>query len=158
MTSGGARARSGPAPDPKALARERDGSEWVVLPAGGRAGTPPDWPLTEASPRELEWWVRLWAYPQAEQWEKLGQAVEVAIYVRRLSEVEAPGAPAALGTLVRQLSENLGLTIPGMLRLKWHLVAPGADPTVAPSGPPPHSPRAASSRTRLKVVRGDAGA
>src|SRR4051812_19912484 len=81
---GGARTNSGPAPDPNALARERDGGEWTVLPAQGRAGDPPQWALTEASARELEWWVRVWSAPQAEQWERLHQDVEVALYVRRL--------------------------------------------------------------------------
>ena len=37
--------RSGPAPDPNALKRDRDGKQWAKLPAGGRTGAPPPWPL-----------------------------------------------------------------------------------------------------------------
>lgn len=154
----GGHAASGPAPDPKALARERDGSEWVVLPAQGRVGEPPKWPLTDQSERELYWWARFWKYPQADQWEKLGLEVEVAVYVRRLSEVEVPGAPSSLGTLVRQLSEPLGLTIPGMLRLKWHLgKLPGAPVAVAPAADGTEAP-GPSSRHRFRVIDGEAGA
>ena len=156
MTSGGARVVSGPAPDPNALARERDGSEWVILPAEGRSGEPPMWPLTAASERELWWCRRLWAKPQAAQWEKLGQADEVAVYVRRLARAELPDAPVNLGTLLRQLGDALGLTIPGMLRLRWHLSRPGAPEMAAPGPVAPRLNAAPSSRGRFKVIRGEA--
>lgn len=46
MTSGGARARSGPAPDPNALRRTRDAKEWIKLKREGRGDVPaPEWPL-----------------------------------------------------------------------------------------------------------------
>ena len=156
----GGHGSSGPAPDPNALARERDAAQWTILPAGGRVGDPPDWPLTKASARELQWWARLWAYPQAQEWEKLGQAVEVAVYVRRLTQAEKPGAPVNLGTLLRQLADALGLTIPGMLRLRWHLSAPQAASLAqavghGPASAAPHPP-APSSRGRFQVIRGDA--
>lgn len=154
MVSGGARVRSGPAPDPNALARERDGGQWVILPPMGRVGPPPQWPLTEQSERERYWWVRLWATPQASQWEKLGQVVEVAIYTRRLAAAEQPDAPVNLGTLLRQLADALGLTIPGMLRLRWHLGGVSAAPTPAPA-PARARPAVPSSRGRFKVVRGE---
>jgi len=52
MPRGGARVNSGPAPDPTALRRERpsDKAEWRTLPAEGRKGRAPAWPL----PPELE--------------------------------------------------------------------------------------------------------
>jgi hypothetical protein len=156
MPSGGARVQSGPPPDPNALARERDGSEWSVLPAGGREGPAPKWPLTEASDRELWWWRRLWAKPQAVMWEKHGQVDEVAVYVRRLAQVELPNAPVPLGTLVRQLADALGLTLPGMLRLRWHLAAPGSraeEP--AKADVPGRGSAGPTSRGRLRVVRGE---
>lgn len=155
MPSGGARARSGPPPDPNALRRDRQNDgEWTVLPADGRAGDPPVWPLAELTPRENEMWWTLWARPQAVQWERMGQDIEVALYVRRLVEAEEPGSPTALGTLVRQMADALGLTIPGMRVNRWKI----APVVVAPSEPvrrravkaPP------SSRDRLRVVHGDA--
>lgn len=57
-------------------------------------------------------------------WERQKLGHEVAVYVRRLTEVEVPGAPTNLGTLVRQLGDDLGVTLPGMLRHHWRL---GAD-------------------------------
>lgn len=129
MPSGGARTRSGPPPDPTALRRDRksDG-EWTVLPTEGRSGAAPAWPLTEhdepaAAAREASLWERLWSTPQAAQWEKLGQDLEVALYVRRLAEAEQPGATANLATLVRQMADALGLTIPGLRTNRWKIAA-----------------------------------
>lgn len=47
MPRGGARANSGPPPDPNALRRDRkeDKAGWTILPAEGRTGELPDWPL-----------------------------------------------------------------------------------------------------------------
>lgn len=160
MSSGGARTRSGPPPDPAALRRDRksDG-EWTVLPAEGRAGDPPAWPLTEHevatwAGRELELWRRLWATPQAVQWDRMGQALEVALYVRRLVEAEQPGAAANLATLVRQMADALGLTIPGLRVNRWKIavdqVAEKRQQTEAPKSEGP------SARDRFKVVRGTA--
>ena len=117
MASGGARARSGPAPDPNALRRDRkdDAQGWTTLPAEGRQGPAPVWPLLGQSEREAELWVIYWAKPQAVLWEHNNQELEVALHVRRLAEVELPDAPTGLGTLVRQQMDALLLTIPAML-------------------------------------------
>lgn len=47
MPRGGARANSGPPPDPNALRRDRkeDKAGWTILPAEGRTGPLPEWPL-----------------------------------------------------------------------------------------------------------------
>lgn len=47
MPRGGARANSGPPPDPNALRRDRadDKAGWTLLPAMGREGDTPEWPL-----------------------------------------------------------------------------------------------------------------
>lgn len=44
---GGSRVNSGPPPDPRAFRRERptDQQGWRTLPAGGRTGSAPKWPL-----------------------------------------------------------------------------------------------------------------
>lgn len=154
MGSGG-HAHSGPPPDPNALRNERsDVLGWKVLDVNGRPGDPPPWPLTPADDREVWHWERLWKTPQAIQWEILGQVVEVAIYVRRLCEVEVPGATAALGNHVLRLGEGLGLTIPGLLRNRWQ-IGGGTKPveTPAPTGTEGR-PRTAggSVRGRLTVV------
>ena len=102
--------------------------------------------------------MRLWKTPQATEWEKLGLHVEVAIYVRRLVEVEAPGATAALGNHVLRLAEGLGLTIPGLLRNRWQIGGGAAPaPTEAPTGTDGQTPRrsSGSARGRLTVVSDD---
>jgi hypothetical protein len=121
MPKGGARTRSGPAPDPTALRRDRDAGEWTILPAEGRQGATPDWPLTVQAEREEDLWEDLWAKPQALVWERYGQEVEVALYVRRLVEAEERGAAAVLTTLVRQMADSLGLTTPGMRANRWRI-------------------------------------
>src|SRR4051812_9777434 len=99
MASGGARPRSGPPPDPNALRRDRStDAEWTTLPAA-RSGPIPVWPLfVKPGPAEQSHWDALWRKPQAVQWEANGQEVEVALYVRSLSEAEIPGAASNLRT------------------------------------------------------------
>jgi hypothetical protein len=130
----GGHARSGRVPDPNALRRERDGNDWIVLPAAGRSGRVPQWPLVKQQPREKTLWTRLWKLPQAVEWERQHLELEVAIHVRTLAEAEQPGAIAALRTLVRQQAEALGLSIPGMHRNRWRIdaVAPSAPVRLAP--------------------------
>ena len=154
MSSGGARARSGPPPDPMALRRQRPGdAEWTTLPAEGRAGDPPMWPLAGESEREVKLWQALWAMPQAVTWDAMRQDLEVALYVRDLALFEQPGAPVNLGTLVRQQADALGLTIPGLRSNRWKIAQAAAEqpkrkPRVSASSRP-------SARDRFRVIDGD---
>ena len=151
MASGGARARSGPAPDPNALRRDREAGQWVTLPAEGRKGPVPEWPLPEPTERELELWRQMWCKPQALLWERNGQHHEVAMYCRRFAAAEEHGASVAAGTLVRQMMDSLLLTIPAMRSARVRIAEAqeqGADAT-------PTRRKRTSSRARLTVVRGD---
>ena len=152
MTKGGARARSGPAPDPNALRRDRDAGEWTVLPANGRQGATPDWPLSEQSIREVELWESLWRKPQAIMWERFGQELEVALYVRRFAEAELMDSRVNLSTLVRQMADSLGLTTPGMRANRWRVTVEEQESRPAARRGPARPP---SARSRLKVVPGD---
>lgn len=159
MPRGGARPNSGPAPDPFSLRtaqRQATGiaAGWIVLPLAGRPGAAPDWPLTSATARELDVWARLWATPQATQWERLAQEVQVAIYVRRLVEVEKPGAAAALGSLVVRLADGLGLTIPGLRANRWQLGAEQAQ-TASVRAIRGDSPRSARDRMAVRTATGE---
>lgn len=157
MPKGGARTRSGPAPDPTALRRERDAGEWTILPAEGREGATPDWPFEEQSIREAVLWERLWRMPQALMWERYGQDFEVALYVRRLAEAEKPDSAVVLSTLVRQIADSLGLTTPGMRSNRWRIDRPSAEDE-APTGSgavPALAPT--SARARLRAVAGGSG-
>lgn len=118
MTSGGARARSGPPPDPNALRRDRDASQWERFPAT-RPAPAPAWPLSKATKRELELWRRVWARGEANAWEAYGMDTEVAMYVRNLREVEAPGASATSRNLLLRQMDSLGLTMGGKAKNRW---------------------------------------
>lgn len=145
----GTSARSGRPPDPTALRRERDGEQWVTLPAEGRKGAAPKWPLAGQSDREKELWAREWRRPQAVMWEHNGQEVEVAMYVRSLVAAEKREAPTNARTLVRQQQEALGLSIPGLLRNRWKI----ADSEPQHRGARQHV-AAPASRERFKVASG----
>jgi len=158
MASGGARARSGPAPDPNALRRERDAGEWTILPQEGRTGATPAWPLAEQTIRESELWADLWRKPQALMWERYGQEYEVALYVRRFSEAESLDSRVNLSTLVRQMADSLGLTTPGMRANRWRIASDEvAERRESSASAPSGQARKRSARDRFKVVPGEGG-
>lgn len=177
MPSGGARARSGPAPDPNALRRDRkDDAAWVTLPAEGYTGGVPDFPLPRAiqfahffekSKRvdvpdevetaavwdaELELWAELWRKPQAVMWKKLGLEFEVASYVRGFLESVKAEASAGLKTAVLRMSGEIGLSLPGMHQLRWKLSTDELAEKRSEKSDVPSS--AASVQARLGAVSG----
>lgn len=145
MVSGGARARSGPAPDPDSYrSLKRD---WVDLPAVW-SGEVPEWPLpSSASAVELEFWESMWRKPQAKMWAAFGVEMQVAAYVRVFLESVEPGATSALKTTARQLDNELGISIAPMLALGWRIV--DSDAPVLPAST---SARRTSSGDWLKAV------
>jgi hypothetical protein len=122
MSSGGARARSGPAPDRNSIRNGRAGADWIRLPASGRKGEPPAFPLPRSTKRERTIWAGEWKRPQAIMWESNGQELEVALYVRTIREAEQPKAAASLRTLLVRMQEHLGLSQPGLARNRWVIV------------------------------------
>ncbi|MCO1338076.1 hypothetical protein BJH93_04080 [Kocuria polaris] len=141
MPRGGARVNSGPAADPKAIRRERkdDQRQWTLLPARGRPGNAPAWPLEKwreleknrpeeerndqaaraLDKRELDVWRQIWKTPQAVAWERLGWKHDVALYVRLLTQGERGNLKAA--GEARQWSDRLGLNQSAMLRNRWKI-------------------------------------
>src|SRR6059058_4474755 len=90
MARGGRRAHSGPLADLDAFARERDSSDWVVLPDSWPHDAP-SWPLDDpmdpgtGAPlfrheRELVLWTKLWAQGQAPAWILDKKETAVALY------------------------------------------------------------------------------
>jgi hypothetical protein len=155
----GGHAASGPAPDPNALRRNRpsDKAGWTTLPAEGRVGGPPVWPLMGMTDREFEVWRDLWAKPQAVAWEALDQGYEVALFVRALVQAEQPDAKVELQRVVRQYLDSLGLSVQGMLRNRWK-VAPAAEAEETPMPAAEAAPRRPSARDRLRIVPRGEGA
>jgi hypothetical protein len=75
-------------------ARGARGRGVLVLPAEGRKGVSPKWPMPDpATPAEKELWRELWHTPQAVEWERLGWS--------------------------RELEDRLGLTPKAMRLLLW---------------------------------------
>lgn len=142
----------GPPPKPGARrpnnGRQNDGMQVVAaqLPAAGRPGKPPKWPLPgRMLAGELDAWRSAWATPQAAEWERLGWDRMIARYVRILVESEQPEATAATRGEVRQLEDRLGLSPMSMLRLRWSVVDADADDVSV-------APAKTSARERLRVV------
>jgi hypothetical protein len=147
--AGGARLGAGRTPDPNALRRDRkDDAAWTVLPADGRIGAVPSWPLIDPTPREIQFWADLWKKPQAIIWEQNEQALQVAMYVRTFCEAEVAGAHTNLRTLLRQQAGELLLTIPAMLSARVRI----AHDEVAAKRDEVEAPKRLSARDRLKAV------
>lgn len=150
MPRGGARSVSGPPPDPNALRRSRpsDAAGWTTLPREPVYEAPPEWPLINPTPREIEFWLELWQKPQSLMWRQLDQSIEVAFFVRKMVEAEVPKASVELRKSIRQDLDSLGLSVQGMLRNRWKIEE------AAESGPLPAvtTPTKPSAKNRLKVV------
>lgn len=123
-----------------------------MLPAEGRQGPLPEWPLEEPmTPAEERMWQRVWRSPQAAMWEANGWFDTVARYVRIFIQATVPNAPVALQGPTTTLTKELGLTPQGMRMLMW---------TVAPAKSIQDSPQATERgmssvtdiRSRIKPV------
>lgn len=121
MARGGARAVSGPPPDPNSRRQQTkaQASGWLDLPAEGRSGDAPPWPFARQEDSEAETWDALWSTPQAVAWEATSTDPRiVALYVRRSVEAEED---AKASTEARQLGNLLGLDPASMLRNRWRI-------------------------------------
>ena len=155
MARGGARNRSGPAPDPNSGRSERRGFKLTALPSEGFRGDVPDFPLPDVTDRELEVWGSLWRTPQACAWSMQSwRWLNVADLVRLQVRGEAHDAPVNIATVVRQLRADLGLTPAGLKENGWAIaideVAARADAKATEAAAAPRK----SSRDRLSVVNG----
>lgn len=110
---------AGNGPDPNPNAKRRNARVGMThLPAGGRTGRPPAWPLRgTATAAEKHAWAQLWATPQAVAWERLGWTRVVARYVRVMLKAEDGDERAWAET--RLLEKELGLTPAALRSLMW---------------------------------------
>jgi len=96
----------------------------TILPAEGRKGAPPSWPLAgRHTAAEKITWAELWATPQAVAWETFGAGCVrvVARYCRLLHSAEAMNKDALAEA--RQIEDKLGLTPKAMRMLLWVISA-----------------------------------
>lgn len=109
----------------------------------------PEWPLTEATTRELVLWDRWWRKPEAVIWEKDGSADYVALTVRMFAEAEAEKASAETRKTVRMMMADLYLTRDSKDRAGFRVVS---DEVTAKRDEKASRP---TSRDRMKVVKAD---
>ncbi|MDO5099305.1 MAG: hypothetical protein Q4D85_11220 [Corynebacterium sp.] len=112
-----------PGPPPKKNARRRNARpDWVTLPAEGRKGRAPKWPLKGRSPAG---WTALWRKPQAVMWERNGDELLVARYLQISNLVQENLSSGKVPTNAlaeqRQLEDRLGLSPMAMKRLQWEI-------------------------------------
>lgn len=153
MSSGGARARSGPPPDRHAIRNGRSGADWIRLPASGRRGEPPRWPIPKPTSREKALWAELWKLPQALMWEAKSQELQVALYVRSLREAERTGASVAARTLLLRQEEYLGLSEPGLARNHWIIDSGSPDDAIPDDRPATGNAPLPISTARERLAR-----
>jgi hypothetical protein len=153
MPRGGARGRSGPAPDPNALRRDRksDQAGWTVLPSEGRTADAPSWPAPTQTDREAELWTEMWSTPQALIWERDGLRHYVAMFVRLLAEAEVEKASAENRKTVRMMYADLYLTSDSMARARIRIAE---DEVAAKAATKKPAATPTSARDRMKVVQG----
>jgi len=158
MASGGARNRSGPQADPNSGRSDRRGFKLTALPSEGYRGEVPDLSdfMPAATPRHEQVWAQLWSTPQACAWSmESWRWPIVADLVKYVVRSEPTDAPASLGTVVRQLRDDCGLSKVGLTQNGWAIAvdevaakAAGKSEAKTPARP--------SARDRMKVMSGGA--
>ena len=101
--------------------RRRNTQVINVLPAGGRKGQAPAWPLGKATPAERKLWNDLWSRPQAVVWEQWYAMDVVAQYVKIALRAQKAGAPVGILAERRQMQMQLGLLPGAVFKLQWTL-------------------------------------
>lgn len=156
MTSGGRRNRSGPTADPTSGRSDRIGYSLTALPAEGYDGPVPEFPLPDASDRELEVWAEAWKSPQACAWSIPSEAWRqrtVALWVRTTVRCEAPEAPASLLGQLHRFADQIGMTTAGLAEMGWSISVDKVAQKRAEKAAEDTKPK--SSRDRMKVVKAD---
>ena len=153
MPSGGNHGGGRPR-DPNALRTDRRVSEkdgWTLLPAEGRAGEPPAWPLSGISDRESDLWASFWRKPQAVIWERESLVEVVALFVRQFAEGEVPKSSAENRKTIRLMLADLYLTPGSMRAAKLRVASDEVEEKRAAA-----KPSGSSVRDRLRAVSGGA--
>lgn len=151
MASGGARNRSGPAPDPNSARSYNRGMRLKSLPPEGYDGDVPDFPMPGASQRALDWWDWAWRTPQAAAWvtdQESWRIPSVAEWCHIKALLEGADAPAALWAAKFRLEDRAMLSNAGLIEAGYAIAADEVserrDERAAPSlsAVPEYDPRA----------------
>lgn len=145
-------AGNGPPPTPDSQRRRRNAPtfEWVALPVAGRAGPPPSLPDWRTwHPATAAWWERLWAKPEATQWDQDGSTLWVlaALYDDLIT---GEASVSQVSAEMRQHEDRHGLNPKARNGLRWIVTEAGEDADVAAANASRQSPE--DRRNRMKVV------
>ncbi len=157
MTSGGTRNRNR-LPDPNSGRSERRGYSLSALPAEGFTGAAPEFPLPDASGRELDVWADAWTSPQAFAWAQPSERWRiptVAMWVRVKVRCEDPEAGAALYAQLHRFADQVGMTSAGLAEMGWAIATDEVAEKRAKNDGTGTPAKAKSSRDRMKVVKPD---
>jgi hypothetical protein len=158
MTSGGARNRSGPPPREDSARSDARGFSLQALPSEGWAGEIPEFPLLDASGRELEVWAAAWRTPQACAWSMPSErwrVRSVAMWVRLSVRCEDPEVGAALLGQLHRFADQIGMTTAGLAEMGWKVAV---NEVATKREEKSEAPAPKSSRSKFKVVNGSPGA
>ena len=157
MPKGGSRNRSGPQPDPNSGRSARRGFRLTALPSEGYSGEVPalgDF-LPGATSRHETVWSQMWSTPQACAWSmESWRWPIIADLVKWSVRSEPADAPASLGTVVRQLRDDCGLSKAGLTQNGWAIAEDQLAAKAAETADRDTDAKPASSRDRLKAVGG----
>lgn len=154
MTSGGARNRSGPRPDPNSLRSLKRGVLLVTLPEK-YDGPVPDLPLTRRTRRELQLWAEAWTTPQANAWAREPWRWRtVAMWVRAVARSEAADSSVSLIAASIRLADQIGLTPAGLRENGWAIARDELGDRRTDEQPEPARPQTMSARDRMKAAAG----
>lgn len=148
MTSGGSRARPGPRPQERSARSDKRGYRLEELSAVGYSGPVPDFPLPNASARELEVWSDLWRLPQASAWARPSESWRtgtIGMYVRQSVKCEAADVGASHIAQLHRFADQVGMTDSGLAAMGFKIVADESSVQTPATRKP-------SSRDRLKSV------
>lgn len=124
MPSGGARNRSGPAPDPNSGRSDRRGLRLDALPSEGHNGEAPEFPLPDCTYNERSLWLWAWKTPQAEAWSREPwRWPAVALWVRTFVRCASEDAKAADINSLHRLADQIGMTPAGLKENGWKIAA-----------------------------------
>lgn len=155
MARGGARNRSGPPPSETSGRSDARGYSLTALPAEGYRGTAPEFPLPDASARELEVWSQAWTTPQACAWSMPSESWRtetVAMWVRVRVRCEAVDAGAAMLGQLHRFADQIGMTTAGLAEMGWKVAVD--ETAVKRTDKPAQVDESDDPRDRLTVVSG----
>jgi len=134
------------------LKSARIGYSLTALPSEGFKGDVPEFPLPQASQRELEVWGQAWSTPQACAWSmESWRWNAVATWVRYAVRMEDPEASAALANVTIRYADQIGLTPAGLKENGWKIAANEVGERSTEKAAAPAQVKS-SARDRFKVV------